>query len=123
MVNEIQFLPSLSLPPTPGGQYVMRMNQNKIVLGTILAAIAIAAIAISVRSGKSHRAVMRSSVNVGLEQVFDTLAARKRHDSFHPDDIKSVIADESRALLPSFVNSKDVLITASPVNISSNELL
>ena len=100
----------------------MRISQNIIVLGLIVAMLGLGAVIISLRSGKSHREAMKNSLKAGLEQVFDKVAVGKEN-AVHPDDLKSVLGDRSKALLPSFVNRSEVFIADAPINISSEGVI
>jgi hypothetical protein len=101
----------------------MRANQNFLVLGLITVVVILGAVVISVRTGKSREEAVRNSVKVGLQQVYDRLTSSNKTEAFYPDQVRLILQNKSTVLLPSFIESKDVLIANSPVTATSGDLL
>jgi hypothetical protein len=107
----------------------MRARQSVLVLGMAALAAALAAAFVAFRSAASHRDVMRVALQRGLERTFDeAVAGRSGLTPETPFSIPTsalrtllLRATDQRPVLPTFINSRGVLLPRDPVLVPSDQ--
>ena len=109
----------------------MRTNQSVLVLCLVAVVVAVGIGVVAFRTADSHRDVMLSALQRGMERAYDeALSGTPRPEPQKPfslptEALRRVLlnAPEQRAVLPSFVNAQDVFLPRESVPIPSDELV
>lgn len=94
---------------------------------TLIGVILVCCIVIfAIRSGQIHRQVLTSSVQYGLEYVYDRCVDTNRPTRVDPSTIVSELISPAQGVtpyLPSFVAPSNVLVSSGSVPIPSDQVL